>query len=277
MWSIWCQKSFYKPTTNENDVAKRPRKHLVIPDTQIKPGVPLDHIKWIAQYAIDKKPDVLVLIGDWADMASLSSYDVGKKCYEGRAYAKDIEVSNDALSMLMSPIDAEIARLKHGHRTHWELQREYRRGNHEHRIVLAVENDRKLDGLMSVDHLVFKEFGFNVLPFLQVGVVDGVAYSHYFVSGVMGRPITTARALLLKQHMSCFAGHQQGRDIAYAKRADGTRMTAIIAGSCYRHDESYLDPQSNQAWKGVYLLNEVEDGQFDEMPVSLRFLQEKYG
>ncbi len=93
----------------------------------------------------------------------------------------------------------------------------------------------------------------------------------------MGRPITTARSLLNKMHMSCFAGHQQGRDIAYAKRADGSKITGIIAGSAYQHDEDYLNPQTNNVWKGVYMLHEVDNGSFDEMPVSLNFLKERYG
>lgn len=254
----------------------KPRKHLVIPDTQIKPGIPLDHIDWIAKYAIEKRPDVLVIIGDWADMPSLSSYDVGTKSYEGRTYRDDILAANDGLQRLMAPIDADIKRRIDNHRPRWDLRKIVTLGNHEDRIDRAIEQDRKLEGTISMDDLFFKQWGFEVYPFRKPVIVDGVAYCHYFVSGQMGRPVTTARSLLNKHHMSCFAGHQQGRDIAYAKRADGRRITGIICGSCYRHDEAYLDPQSNEHWRGIYMLHEVVDGSFDEMPVSLRFLEERY-
>ena len=93
----------------------------------------------------------------------------------------------------------------------------------------------------------------------------------------MGRPCTTAQAMLNKKHMSCFAGHQQGRQIAYARRADGTEITGIIAGSCYEHNEDYLNMQSNNHWRGVYMLHEVKDGSFDEMAVSLNYLKRTYG
>lgn len=252
-------------------------KHLVIPDTQIKPGVPLEHIDWIAQFAIDKRPDVIVIIGDWADMSSLSSYDVGKKSFEGRSYRADILAANDALQRLMAPIEAETSRRLKGHREHWNPRKIVTLGNHEHRIVRAVEDDRKLEGLISLNDLFFSQFGFEVYPFLEPVVVDGVAYCHYFVSGIMGRPVTTARALLQKHYMSCFAGHLPGRDIAYAKRGDGGKLTAIIAGSCYLHDEPYLNHQTNDTWKGIYVLHEVNNGSFDEMPVSLSFLRERYG
>jgi hypothetical protein len=72
------------------------------------------------------------------------------------------------------------------------------------------------------------------------------------------------------------AGHLQGRDVAYGKRADGKSITAIIAGSFYQHDEDYLSPLGNQHWRGVYMLHEVVDGQMDEMPVSLNYLLRNY-
>ena len=251
-------------------------RHIVIPDMQIKPGLDLAHITWIADYIVDKKPDVLVQIGDWADMASLSSYDKGKKSFEGRTYQDDINAANDGLQRLMAPILAEQERLERVRRKHWKLRKIVTLGNHEERINRAVEDDRKWEKKISTDDIFFKQWGFEVYPFLQPAVVDGVAYSHYFTSGQKLLPITTARALLTKVHMSCFAGHQQTRDIAYGKRADGQQMTAIIAGAAYRHSEDYLGPQGNKHWRGVFMLNEVDDGAFDEMPISLRFLQERY-
>jgi hypothetical protein len=253
------------------------KRHLIVPDTQIKPGVPTEHIEWAAQYAIEKKPDVIVVGGDWADMPSLSSYDVGKKSFEGRTYRDDILAANDALRRFMAPIQTEIKRREDGHRKRWLPRLIFCMGNHEHRIDRAIETDRKLEGLISTDDLFFKQWGFEVYPFLETVTVDGVAYCHYFVSGIMGRPVTTARALLQKKYMSCVAFHQQGYDIATAYRGDGTRITAIIAGSFYQHDEGYLNPQTNKHYRGLVMLNEVENGEFDEMKVSLGYLREKYG
>ena len=252
-------------------------RHLIVPDTQIRPGVPTDHIEWASRYALEKRPDVIVILGDWADMASLSSYDVGKKSFEGRTYRNDILAANDALQRFMAPISADINRRKNKHRVRWNPRLIFCMGNHEDRINRAIETDRKLEGLISSDDLFFKQWGFEVYPFLEVATVDGVAYSHYFVSGIMGRPVTTARALLQKKYMSCIAGHQQGYDIATAYRGDGTRITAIIAGSFYEHDEGYLNPQTNKHYRGLVMLNEVNNGEFDEMKVSMAYLRKKYG
>jgi hypothetical protein len=65
---------------------------------------------------------------------------------------------------------------------------------------VPIETDRKLEGLISTKDLFFEQFGFEVYPFLKPVVVDGVVYAHYFCSGVMGRPVTTAKALLTKLH-----------------------------------------------------------------------------
>ena len=51
------------------------RRHLIIPDAQIKPGQNLDHIDWAAKAIVEYRPDVIVVIGDWWDMSSLSTHE----------------------------------------------------------------------------------------------------------------------------------------------------------------------------------------------------------
>lgn len=251
-------------------------RHVIIPDVQARPGDTFDFLAAAGNYIAEKKPDVIVQIGDFADMPSLSSYDVGKKSFEGRKYTDDIESSHDAMAALVCPIVKERVRLLNGKRKRWNPRMVLTLGNHESRIGRAIEDDRKLEGLISIGDLRYEEWGWEVYPFLQPVVIDGVSYCHYQTSGVMGRPITSARGILSKKHMSCIVGHQQGKDIAYAQRGDGKTITSIIAGSFYEHEETYLNHQTNQHWRGIIMLNEVEDGQFDEMFVSLKYLKGNY-
>ena len=250
--------------------------HAMIPDLQIKPGVDLSYLSAIGKYLAHKKPDKIILIGDVADMPSLSSYDVGKKSFEGRTYKADVESVHEGMRLLMQPIFEEQQKLVNGGRKRWKPELILTLGNHEDRINRAINLDRKLDGLISIRDLGYSNFGWQVFPFLEVVVRDGIAYSHYFTSGIMGRPVGTASMQLNKKHMSCVAGHQQGRQIAYGRRADGKEMTSIIAGSCYLHDESYLGSQGNQHWRGMYMFHNVDDGSFDEMAVPLSYLIENY-
>lgn len=259
-------------TTLRNRLVAAPsgyRRHMVIPDTQCKPNVPLEHLEWAGQYAADKRPEVIVFIGDHADMPSLSSYDKGKKSFEGRRYKADIAAARKGLELFLAPIRKE---------SDYKPRLIMTLGNHENRINRAVEDDPHLDGLLSVDDLLYKESGFEVYPYLAPVVVDGVCYSHFFTSGVMGRPVSSAKALNTKKHQSCVMGHVQRREIDYQYNAVGKRITSIFVGAFYQHDEPYLGPQGNaETWRGIWMLNQVKDGEFDEMPVSLDYLKRRYG
>ena len=251
-------------------------KHLVLPDAQIRPGDDTRYLNRIGRYLVEKQPDVFVCIGDFADMSSLSSYDKGKKSFEGRRYTEDIKAAHNAMEALLGPLREHNKERLRKKKQQYRPRMIMTLGNHEQRIERAVNDDPKLEGVLSLDDLKYKEYGWEVHPFLEVVVVDGIAYSHYFVTGVAGRPASTAAAQLRKANMSCFAGHQQGKQIAYATRADGATVTSIISGSCYEHDEDYLGPQGNKHWRGIWMLHEVRDGTFDEMPVSLQYLERKY-
>lgn len=79
-------------------------RHIVIPDVQAKPGVDPRFLKWVGRCIVDQKPEKVICIGDFADMPSLSSYDVGKKSFEGRRYKLDIEATHIAMDTLLEPI-----------------------------------------------------------------------------------------------------------------------------------------------------------------------------
>ena len=249
-------------------------KIAVIPDTQVKPGVDLTYLSKIGEYIVEKQPDVIVHLGDHWDMPSLSSYDIGKKSFEGRRYKKDIEAGNAGMDELLYPIKSYNKRAAANHKPRYRPEMHFLMGNHENRINRAVNNDAKLEGTIGVEDCYLDDW--NVHDFLEVVIIGGVAFSHYFVTGIAGRPAATANAQLNKKHQSCIAGHQQGLQIATAHRADGQRLTSIIAGSCYEHDENYLGAQGNKHWRGMLMLHEVNDGQFDLMPVSLDYINKKY-
>jgi hypothetical protein len=249
------------------------KRILVLPDVQAKPGNDFSYLMRIGQYAVDKRPDIIVCIGDAADMESLSSYDKGKKSYEGRRYSKDIEAAHEAMSAFVTPmVDWNAAHPESPYKPRMVMCL----GNHEQRILRAIEEDPKLDGTISIDDLEYEAFGWEVIPFLEVIVIEGVAFSHYFTSGPKGLAVGSAQALLSKKHMSCVAGHLQGLQIATAYRGDGAMLTAVIAGSCYQHDEKFMGPQGNKHWRGFLVMHAVQDGAFDLMPVSLSYVDKKY-
>lgn len=83
------------------------KKIIYIPDTQCKPGIPLDYLSWIGEYIAEKKPDVIIHAGDHADMESLSSYDKGKRTAEGKRVQADIDAAIAGMNALLAPIKKE--------------------------------------------------------------------------------------------------------------------------------------------------------------------------
>ena len=176
-------------------------KIIVIPDCQAKHGDDFSFLSWIGKHCAEEKPDVIVQIGDFADMESLCEYDRGKKSFEGRSYKKDIEAAKDAMSVLMAPILKKQIKLETNHRKRWNPRLVLTSGNHCNRINRAIDLDRKLEGLISVNDLGYESFGWEVIPFLKPIIINGVAFCHYMCSGAMGRPISSAKLLVDKLHI----------------------------------------------------------------------------
>jgi hypothetical protein len=259
------------------------RTHLVIPDCQIRPeDIDVSFLSWIGQYIVDKKPDVIVQLGDFADMHSLSSYDNGKKSGEGARYQKDLEVAYWAMCELMYPMKEYNKKRRRDKKALYKPKMVLTLGNHENRINRYVNDYPQLADYLSTDNLKYQKFGWEVHPFLEPVVIDGIKYAHFFPRGPNGRVMQShrgapsARAQVMREGMSCTAGHLQGLDWAVLPNGTGANY-GLIAGSCYLHEEDYLTPQGTQYWRGIIMKHQVEDGSYDPMMVSLNYLERRYG
>lgn len=270
----------YQASLTQQKIVKKKksvgRKHFVIPDVQAKPGQDFTFLRHVGLYIVEQQPDVIVQIGDFADMESLSSYDFGKATAEGKRIVKDLDAAHQAMATLLGPIHEYNAEQRRLGLEEYKPQMVLTLGNHEERIERACNNTPALTGFLTYDALKYKEFGWEVIPYLKPIFIDGIGYAHYFTSGVMGRPVTSARALVTKKMMSCVMGHVQNHEIHSQIRADGKLIYGLFAGCCYEHNEGYLGPQGNHYWRGVWVLHEVENGYFEPMQVSLRYLRNKY-
>jgi len=233
-------------------------------------------LAWAGEAIVDYRPDVVVHLGDHWDFPSLSSHDkAGSKYFEGKRYIADVEAGNEGMRRLLTPLKELQNAQKRNKKKEYSPRMVFLMGNHENRLSRAVSNNPTLEGLMTYEHLSLG--GWEVQQFLHPVFINGVGFNHYWPVGAMGRPASTPAAIISKLHMSCIAGHQQGKAVAYGKRADGSPICAIIAGSYYLHDEDYMDKLSNSHWRGLLMLNEVTDGGFDEMFLSMNYLERKYG
>ena len=155
------------------------RDHLVIFDMQVKPNSILTHLPSIGQYIVKNKPEVIIVIGDWWDMHSLSTYDRGTKKAEGARYVEDVDSGIEAMSTMLGPIrDYNLYALKQKKRQ-YKPEMHFTMGNHEERIGRHVNAYPILEDTLSYNNLKLKEFGFKVHNFLEPVIIDGVEYVHY--------------------------------------------------------------------------------------------------
>lgn len=244
------------------------KRILCIPDTQVRPGDPTDHFDWIGAAIQDYEPDVVVHLGDHHDMQSLSSYD-GQLSKEGKRYVDDIDAGNAALDRLHAAMGAFKPKRK-----------VILRGNHEHRITRAAEADSRLKGALTFDHFNDRDLGWQPVDYngATPGIIDieGVKFAHFFANNMTGRAIGGNASYKLGQIGSPFVmGHQQDLDIGTKQFATGRVIRGIVSGSCYLVDESYKG-SANAHWRGIVVLNEVQNGSFSVMDVTLQRLCAKY-
>ena len=247
------------------------RRHLVIPDTQIREGVPLYHISALGKYIVDKQPDVIVILGDWWDNPATSVWNT-PKTQEGMRILNDIHSGNVALDMLVAPIEA----YNKGRRNKYTPEKYFLFGNHEYHLERFVEQNPAIEGLVGNHLMNPSSRGFQVVPFKEVLEVDGVHYCHYFYNPKTGRPLGgTCHSKLNALKFSFVQGHVQEFDVARRDLQNGSVIRGLVAGAFYMHSEPYLGPQADH-WRGCVMLNDVRDGDYALTEIQLGWLLKKY-
>lgn len=258
-------------------------KLVVIPDAQVKPDVPTDHLLAAGNYIVEHKPDVVVVLGDWYDMESLSVFN-SKKQVEGQRIKADLEAGHDACDLFMRPIKEYNHRQARNKKKQYKPRLVFITGNHDPavRIPRYIEAHPTVEGLLDADagKNYFKDYGFEVYDFLEIVDIGGIKFSHYFINphSAICSPLTGSIDNMLKNAGFSFVqGHSQGLKMGKHYLADGTQRLGIVAGSFYQHDEDYMNKQGNKAhWRGIIQLNRVQEGSADIVELSLEYLMEKY-
>lgn len=243
------------------------RRHFIIPDRQNKPGVPLDHNRWVGEAIARYEPDVVIDLGDASDFESISRHaDPGSLSKEGKRLKDDIDAANEGERLLREGMGGfrpkRMVRL---------------RGNHEDRLLRYIEKNPVLEGLIGL-HLL-DDTGWEVVPYQDgnpgITEIDGVSYAHYFCPPLSDKPIGGQIANRIQKIGGSFVqGHEQGLKRGDFQFATGRLAYGVVAGACYLHDEGYKGA-ANAHWRGVVVLNDVRNGRFMDMPLDMDYLCRK--
>jgi len=256
------------------------KKHLFIPDIHCKPETDKNYLRAIGNLIVDMKPDVVVHIGDHWDMGSLSSYEERSSAYfHDKTYAEDIQAGIDGMDQLLGPLKKYQKRSVLNKKKRYNPRLVFCLGNHENRITRAVHKDPRLEGTVGYHDLKLKEYGWEQHGFLDIVEIDGILYSHYFVNPLSLTKNSLSGNIenrLQKVGQSFSQGHQQIYQHGMIHDALGRPKIGLVWGTCYEHDEDYMGPQGNARFDGVMMKNEVSNGFYCGMPLSLNYLKEKY-
>lgn len=263
----WNPHSYLKTVDMLYYGPKKPLSIIVIADTQCKPGISLDYCKWIGQYIFDKKPDVVVHIGDHFDFPSLSSYDKGKKSFEGRRLKEDLDAGHLGMKHIVDGFK------KDGH----SPRMVFCTGNHCARIDRVAEENPEFSGFVGTQMLNLEQYGWEVYPFLKPAVIENIFFVHYLANPFTGKPYGgTAMSQLKTVGNSFVVGHKQILDVAIRPTLDGKHQLGVVNGACYLHEEDYKGFQGQNHFRGLTVLHEVDDGFALPSFVSLDYLKRKY-
>jgi len=241
--------------------------HLVIGDPHCNPKASNDRFLWAGKLARDLKPDTIICMGDFSSLDSLSSYDKGKKSFEGRRYKKDIDHAHDALEKFNKGLNGRRSR------------KVMLLGNHEDRIDRIVDETPELDGTISTKDLKFKEFGWEVFAYQEPVAIDGVHYCHNYPTGIMGKPISgdnIARSLLLKNKVSSTVGHCHLFDYSMCTIPTGRKVIGLSAGCYLHHKEDYARNTQRLWWSGLIVKRNVRQGEYDIETVEYNTVKRRY-
>lgn len=228
----------------------------------------------VGQLIVDWRPDAVVHIGDHFDMHSLCHYDFAKNnrlVFDGEEVKRDILAGRHGLDYLTNPLIELQMNQASNKKKVYRPELHFTKGNHEQR----VERYNELKGLVDLDKELAHQ-GFTCHPFLKPVEIEGVHFVHYAYNAMSGKPIGgTAEYRLNKLKLSFVQGHEQTFKYAQEHLNDGRKISALVGGSCYLHDEGYKGFQGNNHFRGCFKLHNVHDGMYDLEQVSVERLLNK--
>jgi hypothetical protein len=266
-----------KPLRRLKKPRVKPTLHMVIGDSHAHPDEGNHRFLWAGRFAAYRKPDVVVDIGDSADLPSLFGYEQGAKgpLFEGRSFWRDVDCYVDAKVQFRAGLDGYECRLVKCD------------GNHEDRIGRFLEADPRFAGVIGPHNLMDEELGWERYPFLDIVEVDGVAYSHYFKAKASQRPVTgvvQTRSVIQSRPGSWSRVFGHTHMYQYYETSDGSaagrKITSINCGCYFPRDSAghnWAGDDVNHWRAGILMLRVFEGQVLGHEWISMEEIQDAFG
>lgn len=253
-------------------------KIICVGDAHQSPEITTARFSRLGKLICDEKPDIVIQIGDLWDFGSMSAWDRGKAEIEGKRFNSDLDSGHNALDRM----ERIILSRKWGQEKWGNVKRYFTAGNHEFRVHRALQHIPSLDGFIDMNFgLPDRTYPWHVTPYERSVEIEGIEFSHCFMNA-MGRPISGihhSHQLNQKRMKASICGHSHLYDQKVATRGD-EKVMSIVCGAFMEPWEVQFEQYAglqNKVWdRGVLILDNVQDGQFDVRWIWMKNLIHQY-
>lgn len=248
---------------------------VIVPDQHAHSNHNNDRADWLGNLIKDLRPQVVINMGDAADMPSLSSYDKGTRAFQGRSYKADIDAHLEFQDRMWHPLRKTKKKLPY---------KVVLEGNHEFRTERALDLSPELTGTIGFSDYKFDDYYDRVVRYEGgtpgVFEIEEILFAHYFITGVSGRPMGgehPAHTLITKNKMSSCCAHSHLYDYCSQTNINGKTHNGLVVG-CYQDYINDWSGNIGKLWRsGITVLRNVDKGDFDVQFISINTLRKEYG
>jgi hypothetical protein len=194
---------------------------MAIGDPHDKPGRDKRRFTWMGRHAAETRPDVIVSIGDWASLDSLSSHEVpGSQADADRpCFHQELDSLDESASVFSRECPIGAIRFVHCH------------GNHEYRAWRAANRQPKLNGDMPTRlNQTFARYRIETHDFGVFVDIGGVDFVHIPLS-IMGKEMggeMMERNAGMKSLRDLVCGHTHRANVLTVMKVGQQRQVKVV-------------------------------------------------
>ena len=234
-------------------------KFLVISDSHINPDNVYDSVYlWyrLGKYCVRTKPDVIVHLGDVADLSSQAWKIAARGPYTLEQEAKSAQTCLDAFEDAIKEYNRERRRMKK------KLYRPLKcltLGNHDIRNGVTVIDD------------IFTDANWDVVDYLQPLHLCGITFCHCMCKGLSDVMCTTAQELVENWGSDIVVGHGHHKDFYESYSMAIHRPITALKCPAFTLGDYDWAVQTQYKWNRGF--TEIETGVFDSFNFIWKDLQ----
>ena len=255
---------------------------LIIPDGHVDADQDLSRWVYLGNLIIARKPDMIVQLGDFLTMKSLSFWDKNNRLtMEDLRFAKEMQAGRTVMDLLFGPMNHYNKKMRDQKGKQYKPEVIWLEGNHEYRIDRYMDQHPVMQGQLELhlpQNLNYGAYPIDlIVPYKEYVYRDGIAFCHVPFNG--RAPVTgiyIAKRALEVMGMSVVFGHAHRWQEQDFDRHGVSTIQALCAGCFFEQDDDYVKGTQLTYRRTVAILHQYAVGLFDVEAISIARLRTEY-